>query len=73
MTKLGEYLQSKSVNKSEVARKTGLSKARLSELTLKKSAKLRAEELYMIAYAIAVDPCEMLEYVCGHLKKKIKS
>lgn len=72
MTKLGEYLQAKSVNKSEVSRKTGLSKARLSELTLKKSAKLRAEELYLIALAIDVNPCEILEFTCGHLKKKAK-
>lgn len=68
MTKLGEYLIQKSVNKSEVARKTGISKARLSELTLKESAKLRVEELYLIALAIDVEPCDMLEFICGHLK-----
>lgn len=72
MTKLGEYLILKSVNKSEVARKTGLSKARLSELTLKPSTKLRADELYLIALAIDVNPCEVLEFVCGGLKKRIK-
>jgi DNA-binding Xre family transcriptional regulator len=70
MTKLGEYLILKSVNKSEVARKTGLSKARLSELTLKEKAWLRAEELYIIALAIGVEPCEILEFTCGHLRKK---
>ncbi|MBV8255562.1 MAG: helix-turn-helix transcriptional regulator [Chitinophaga sp.] len=68
MTKLGEYLIQKSVNKSEVARKTGISKARLSELTLKESAKLRVEELYLIALAIDVEPCDMLEFICGHLR-----
>ena len=73
MTILGEYLAMKSVNKSEIARKTGLSKARISELTLKKYSKLKAEELYLIALAINVSPCEVLEYVCAHLKKKIKS
>lgn len=72
MTKLGEYLAQKSVNKSEVSRKTGISKARLSELTLNQSARLQAEELYLIALAIDVNPGEMLEAVCGHLKKKIK-
>ena len=68
MTRLGEYLARKSVNKSEVSRRTGISKARLSELTLNSSAKLRAEELYLIALAINVDPCEVLKEVCGHLK-----
>lgn len=68
MTKLGKYLAKKSINKSEVSRRTGISKARVSELTLNTSAKLRAEELYLIALAIDVDPCEVLKEVCGHLK-----
>lgn len=70
MTKLGEYLIQKSVNKSEVARKTGLSKPRLSELTLNPSAKLRADELYLIALAIDVKPGELLEVLFGDLKLK---
>ena len=73
MTKLGEYLASKSVNKSDVSRKTGISKARLSELTIKPTARLRATELYMIALSIGADPGVVLEYVCGDLKKKVKS
>lgn len=68
MTKLGEYLILKSVNKSEIARKTGLSKPRLSELTLKPSAKLRADELYLIALAIDANPCDLLEALFGELK-----
>lgn len=68
MTKLGEYLIVKSVNKSEVARKTGLSKPRLSELTLNPSAKLRADELYLIALAIDISPCELLEALYSELK-----
>ena len=67
MTKLGEYLIQKSVNKSEVARKTGLSKPRLSELTLNPSAKLRADELYLIALAIDVKPGDLLEVLYGDL------
>ena len=70
MTKLGEYLDHKSVNKSDVSRKTGISKARLSELTTKESAKLRAEELYLIALAIAVNPCDMLENLYSDYKNK---
>ncbi|HMV08162.1 MAG TPA: helix-turn-helix transcriptional regulator [Cyclobacteriaceae bacterium] len=67
MTKLGEYLTKKSVNRSMVARKTGLSNQRLGELSSKPSTKLRADELYLIALAIGSDPGELLEYVCGHL------
>jgi putative transcriptional regulator len=68
MTKLGYYLAQKSVNKSEVARKTGLSKARISELSLNSSTKLQAEELYKIALAIDVNPCEVLKELYKDVK-----
>lgn len=70
MTKIGEYLAKKSINKSEVSRRTEISKARISELTLNSTTKLRADELYLIALAIDVDPCEVLKEVCGHLELK---
>lgn len=61
----------RSVNKSMVARRTGLSKARMNELTLTPTAKLRADELYLIAKAIDMEPCELLNALCGHLKLKV--
>lgn len=67
MTKLGEYLAKRSVNKSQVAKRTGLTKARMNELTLTDTAKLRAEELYLIALAIKVNPCEMLSDLCEEI------
>ncbi len=67
MTKLGLYLAQKSVNKSEVARKTGLAKARINELTLNERSHLRAEELYLIALAIDVAPADLLDYICDGL------
>ena len=67
MMKLGLYLAKKSVNKAEVSRRTDISTTRLSELTLNSSAKLRADELYLIALAIDVDPAEVFNEVCGHL------
>lgn len=67
MTKLGLFLSQRSVNKSEAARKAGLSKARMNELTLNERSHLRAEELYLIALAIGVDPGNLLEYVCADL------
>lgn len=70
MTKLGLFLAKKSVSKAEVARKTGISKSRISELTLNDSTKLRADELYLIALSIDVNPSELLEFICGDLKLK---
>lgn len=68
ITKLGEYLTSKSVNKAIVARKTGLSKQRMGELSLNSDAKLRAYEVKLIALAIGVSPSELFEYVCSGIK-----
>ena len=70
MTKLGKYLSKKSVNKAEISRKTGISPSRLSELTLNSSTKLRADELFLVALAIDVDPNEVLAEVCKGLKLK---
>ena len=72
MTILGSYLSEKSINKADVSRKTGISKSRLSELSRKETAKLKAEEIYLIALAIDVPPEEILNKVCGHLKLKTK-
>ena len=70
MTKFGLYLARKSVNRSEIARKTGLSNPRLSELTINPKAKLRADELYLIAKAIDVDPRDMLDFIYEDLTLK---
>lgn len=68
MTELGLFLTRKSVNRSDVARKTGISKTRLSELSNNSSTKLRVDELYLIALAIDVEPSEVLNEVCKELK-----
>jgi putative transcriptional regulator len=67
MTDLGLYLSRKSVNRSDVSRKTGISKTRLSELANNEKTKLRADELYLIALAIDVEPCEIFKEVCKNL------
>ena len=68
MTDLGLYLAKRTVNKAEVSRRTGLSKSRLTQLTSNASAKLRADELYLIALAINVDPCEILRELYADVK-----
>ena len=67
MTKLGEYLEKKSVNKAGIARKTGISKNRLSQLSINDGTILSVTELYLIALAMDVDPHEVLDFVCQDL------
>lgn len=68
MTKLGNFLDKKSVNKAEISRRTGIRKSRLTELSSDNKTRLRVDELYLIALAIDVNPCEVLKEVCEHLK-----
>lgn len=70
MTDLGTYLSRRSINRSDVSRKTGISKTRLSELSNNPDTKLRADELYLIALAIGANPCELLNEVCSRLELK---
>jgi len=68
MTEIGKFLNRKSVNKAEISRRTGISTSRLSELSLKESTRLTAEELYLIALAIDTEPAIVLEEVCKNLR-----
>lgn len=70
MTELGLYLAKRTVNKAEVSRRTGISKSRLTQLTSNDTAKLRADELYLIALAINVDPGEMFKELYKELGLK---
>ena len=70
MTILGDYFSEKSIKKADVARKTGISSSRLSQLSRNQATSLKAEELYLIALAIDVEPSEILNKVCNHLKLK---
>lgn len=67
MTKLGLYFAKKSINRSDVSRKTGLSKTRLSELANNENTQLKVKELYLIALAIDEDPGDLLKEVCKSL------
>lgn len=51
-----------------VSRRTGISQARLSQLSSNESTKLRAVELYLIALAIDIDPGEMLNEIYKEMK-----
>jgi DNA-binding Xre family transcriptional regulator len=67
MTELGLFLSRRSINRSDVSRKTGINTTRLNELSNNSKTKLRVNELYKIALAIEVNPCEMLKEVCKDL------
>lgn len=68
MTDLGLFLTKKSVSKSEISKKTGISKSRISELTLNNSTHLRAKELYLIALAIDIDPNDLFHALFKEVK-----
>lgn len=70
LTRLGEYFAKKSINKAGITRKTGIGKNRLTRLSNDESTRLLADELYLIALAIDVQPAELLEYLCGNLTLK---
>jgi DNA-binding Xre family transcriptional regulator len=68
MTELGLFLSKKSASKAEIAKKTGINKSRISELTLTASTQLRAKELYLIALALDIDPGDMLKDLFKNVK-----
>ena len=68
MTELGVYLERKSVSKAGIAKKTGISKSRLTQLTRNESTQLKVWELQLIALAIDVDPCEILKALGKNVK-----
>jgi len=67
LTRLGLFLAKKSVNKADVARKTGISTYRLSQLSINPKSQLRVDEMYLIALALEIEPIEILEFVCKDL------
>jgi len=68
MTKIGEFLARRSISKTLVSKRSGITKQRINDLTLKDSARLTADELYLISLAIDIDPCELLKALFVDLK-----
>ena len=68
MTRLGEYLAKRSINRASVFRKTGIRTTRLYQLANNPQSNIKADELYLIALAIEIDPAELLQFICGHLQ-----
>lgn len=70
LTDFGLFLAQRSVNKAKVSAKTGISKTRMTRLTTQSNSHLRASELYLVALAIEVEPCEMLKFLSKDLYLK---
>jgi transcriptional regulator with XRE-family HTH domain len=68
MTELGIFLAKKSINKAEVSRRSGISKARLTQLSNSEKTRLSAEELYLIALSLNISPAELLNTVCKNVR-----
>ncbi len=60
MTKLGKYLEKKSINKASISRITGITTSRLSRLSNDSNSKLTAKELFLISQALEVNPESLL-------------
>lgn len=70
MTDLGKFLQRKSINKAEVARRTGISASRITELSNNTTTRLTAKELYLITLAIDEDPAKIFIELHKNLRLK---
>ncbi|MGV3632544.1 MAG: XRE family transcriptional regulator [Bacteroidota bacterium] len=68
MTKLGLYLTKNSFNRSDIARKIGVSKYRMHQLTHNEKSKILAVELYLIAQVVRLEPNELFLEIFGDLK-----
>ncbi len=68
MTELGKFLNKKSVNKAEISRRTGIKTSRLSDLCHDSKTRLMAEEVFLIALAMDIEPDVVLKEVCKSVK-----
>jgi putative transcriptional regulator len=67
MTTLGRFFAKKSINRSDVSRKTGISKTRLSEFANNLNTQLKVKALYWRFLAVDEDPGELFKEVCKDL------
>ncbi len=59
ITRFGELLEKRSINKSKFGEKTGITRQRLSELSVRDNAKIRLDEGYAIAKALGITVDEL--------------
>ncbi len=64
-TKFGEFLEKRAINKAKLAENTGLTRQRLSELSIRENSKIRLDEACAIARALGIDMNEMCRELAG--------
>lgn len=55
ITRFGQFLEKRAVNKSKLAELTGITRQRLSELSVRENAEIRFKEAVAIAKAFSMD------------------
>ncbi|SDK58909.1 putative transcriptional regulator [Pedobacter sp. ok626] len=68
MTRFGEFLARRHINKSSLSKRTGLTTQRLNDLSLKSNARPMAFEVYLVAKAIEADLNEIHLFLFGDLE-----
>ena len=68
LTLLGLYLSRKPLSQAKIARRTGISKDRISKLHVDIKSRPTAEEIYLIALAVDVPYTEIMDFLCKDLK-----
>lgn len=73
LTPLGYYLGKKPVSKSKLARMTGITKDRITNLCNSITAKPTIEEVYLIGLAVDESYDKIIEFLCKGLKLRPES
>lgn len=68
MIDIEKLLDKKAANTAQISRRTGMSSSHLIDLSIKKPARLTADEVCIIAFAIDVDFGEMFKQISKGLK-----
>jgi transcriptional regulator with XRE-family HTH domain len=72
LTQLGLYLSRKPLSQAKLARRTGISKDRMSKLHVDIKSRPTADEIYLIALALEVPYTEIIDFLCKDLKLRPK-
>jgi len=68
MTRFGEFLARRHINKSSLSKRTGLTTQRINDLCNKANSRPMAFEVYLVAKAIEADLNEINLFLFGDLE-----
>ena len=67
LTKLGLFLSKKPLSQAKLARRTGISKDRISKLHVDIRTRPSIEEIYLISLALEIPYTEIVDFLCQGL------